>query len=591
MAINYQRLRAAIEHSERHIAPFRSNRYELVKNYCGSDYGALTEERPMYLPVIHQAADTYCQVLVADRPRALVTTRHPELKWFSKHFERALNNHIAEIRLEEELRMAVLEAFFCIGVMKVYFGDSPQLHESEDEWIDPGWPYAEHLSLDNFGFDVNANSWRKIQYAYDKYSIPRDQILSDSRYKKIHESVKASEGRTPHDGYTETVASLTASVKDTETEFIPTVQVMDVWVPGENKIVTMLADSDNPSAAPDQLVLREIEWEGPEGGPYHILSFSDTPDNIVGVSPGMKLRRLGDLLNSLYRKQVNQARRQRDLPIFEAQAEGDVSRIRGASDGQWTRVRNRDSVGVLKMGGVDPSNQQFSMAVLDMYDRMAGNLQAMAGLGSQADTLGQDQIIQATASRLQSKMQGRVVEFTANIMRDLGWLLWNDKAREIGTEYEIPGTGMRATSNWTPEHREGNFLQYNFEIEPYSMQFKSPSQRANALLTYVSQIAVPMLQIMMQQGGNVDFKALTEHYSELLDLPRLKEIVTFNDAQAAMQPQPEPPPGGKPPTTTRTHVRNNVSAGTAQDRSGEMQKVLGELANAASAQPQVMGAQ
>jgi hypothetical protein len=150
-----------------------------------------------------------------------------------------------------------------------------------------------------------------------------------------------------------------------------------------------------------------------------------------------------------------------------------------------------------------------------------------------------------------------------------------------------------ASSNWSPDHREGDFIDYNFEIEPYSMSYKSPSQRANGLLTYVNNIALPMMQIVAQQGGNVDFKQLTDYYSELMDLPRLKDVVTFQEDQRdALAPQAEEAPGSKPPNTSRTHVRNNVATGgTPQNRSNELQQALASMAQSGQQQNQgVQGA-
>ncbi|MHC4705259.1 MAG: hypothetical protein ACYTFQ_32330, partial [Planctomycetota bacterium] len=218
----------------------------------------------------------------------------------------------------------------------------------------------------------------------------------------------------------------------------------------------MLCGNDTEESESGEII-REVDWEGPDQGPHRILTFSDTPDNIIGVSPAMNVRRLADLANSLYRKQVNQAKRQRDLPIFEPQSADDVKNIQNAEDGRWTKVSSKDGVDILKMGGVDAGNQAFSETVLGMFDRMAGNLPAMAGLGTQADTLGQDQIIQQQASKRQAKMMQRVAEFTTDVIRDVGWLLWNDSMAEIQTEYEVPGTGLTTTSRWTPDHREGKF--------------------------------------------------------------------------------------------------------------------------------------
>ena len=89
-------------------------------------------------------------------------------------------------------------------------------------------------------------------------------------------------------------------------------------------------------------------------------------------------------------------------------------------------------------------------------------------------------------------MQYRVVKFASDLCRDLGWLLWIDQVKETPLEFE--SEGKKFQQRWTGEEREGDFLDYNFHIEPYSMQYKSPSERINGLTQFVTQIAMPMQQ-------------------------------------------------------------------------------------------------
>ena len=201
------------------------------------------------------------------------------------------------------------------------------------------------------------------------------------------------------------------------------------------------------------------------------------------------------------------------------------------------------------MGGVDQSNQAFSMNMQEQFDRMAGNLQMMAGLGPQSDTATQDKLIHGAVSKREANMQYRVVDFTTNICRDLGWLLWSDQATEMETNYQIAGVDFQTT--WTPEMREGDYIQYNFEIEPYSMMYKSPSEKLNNITQFVTQIAMPMQENMMQSGGSIDFQELTLLYSELLDIPRLKEIVVFEEMKEN-RPTPEPAEAPQPQRATGT---------------------------------------
>ena len=151
----------------------------------------------------------------------------------------------------------------------------------------------------------------------------------------------------------------------------------------------------------------------------------------------MNLKPLNDIINGLLRKQKRQAQRQKDIPFYQDGSHEDAEDCNAISDGEWPRVQNPESVNVLKMGGVDQQNQAFSYSMMEQFDRMAGNLQAMAGLGPSAETATQDKLIHGAVSKREANMQYRVVDFTANICKDLGWLLWNDEVTERDTHYKV----------------------------------------------------------------------------------------------------------------------------------------------------------
>ena len=174
------RLMKAIEVSTRALRPFRMKREKLVKDYVGSHYGDGGPSREVIMNLMFQTAETYAQSLTANRPRILVTSRNRDLVWFAHHFQLATNSLLKEIHMEEVLRQAVLDAFFCMGIVKVYNADAGLVElEGEDEWLDPGKPYAENVSLDDFVYDTQATAWRKSKFALNKYRMSFDKMKED----------------------------------------------------------------------------------------------------------------------------------------------------------------------------------------------------------------------------------------------------------------------------------------------------------------------------------------------------------------------------------------------------------------------------
>jgi hypothetical protein len=542
-----------------------------VKDFTGSLYGNTDEigSHDIIMNLMYQTAETYTMSLSANRPRVLVTAEHAELAPFAHTFQLGINNLIKEIRLESILRKAVMDAFFSIGIVKVYTADSGLVQlEGEDEWVDPGKPFAENISFDDFGYDTTAAEYRKSAFAFNKYRISRKKVLEDSAYNsEVAEKlqiVSQYPGWNSDTGEVPVREMLKSETQEAGIE--PMIDLMDIWLPKDKMVITMPVGHNTEP-------LRVVEWEGPENGPFHTLSLTcEVPDNIMPVSPAMNLKPLHDLINGLLRKQRRQAQRQKDIPFYQAGHQDDARRIEKASDGEWTRVDNPDSVNVMKMGGVDPQNQAFSMSMKETYDRMAGNLQMMAGLGPQSDTLGQDKLIHGAVSKREANMQYRVVDFTARICSDLGKLLWQDEMLEIPQTFDSYGATIRA--DWSPEAREGDFIDYNFAVEPYSMMYKSPSERVQGITSFVTQIALPMEGMMQQYGGTIDIQELVEMYAELMDMPRLKQIIKFQE-QKQDRPGPTPQQPGQSSHTVRESVRRSVpTGGTESARSNVMQQVL-----------------
>jgi len=272
------------------------------------------------------------------------------------------------------------------------------------------------------------------------------------------------------------------------------------------------------------------------------------------MAPAQNLRLLHQLMNSMMRKQANQARRQKDVTTYQGDVK-DANAVKKASDGDFIRMNDPTSVNVLKYGGVDQGNLAFFQVVDGTYNRMAGNLDAMAGLGPQSSTATQDAMINETVSEAQAKMQYAVVSFVADISRSLGHMMWVDEMLEVQGSYQIPGLTQPVSAKWTPEMREGDIVQYHFNVEPHSMAYRPPSARLQAIGT-----AIQMLAPAIQTGTvQINGTALAQTAAELLNEPRIMEVI---------QPAPPPDPmmqqgggggGGAPNNGPRHYVRENIS--------------------------------
>lgn len=579
--VQRERLFRSMTTSYQGMQPARSLNRALVDEYTGSGYG--TQNRPKFetmVNLMNQTVDAYTMGLVANRPRVLLSTPQQHLSYFARQFQLAINNLIEEIGLEFTLKQWVLDAFFSVGIVKIHMGDAGAVMLENDLRMDPGTPFASNVSLDNWVYDASATNWYQMKFAGDMYRIPHADLKSD-----IYDQA-AVRGIMPNSKYDydpERLKAITQGVEVDQDEFEPSLDLCDVWIAREQRVYTFVV-KDARNFRAEGKPIADMPWNGPEFGTYHKLGFNDVPENILPVSPASHLSSMSRLINNIMRKNSKRARSAKRVHTYTAQGAKSAESMKSASDDQFILVNDPNEVGEHQIGGVDPTAQQFVMGVVDLYDRMAGNLTAMMGLGAQADTVGQEQLIHSAVSKKEAQMQYRVVDGARRIIRDLGHMLWHDKLKVIRGQIPVEGAnGYFVDATWTPEDREGDFFDYNFNIDLFSMPYQSPSQKLQAINTIVTSVYAPMMQGIMAQGGQLNFQKLNEIYSEFMNEPRMQELLQFTNIPANSTPGVQDRNTPLPTATTRNYVRRSVSTGgTAQGRSIQQQQAWASLANQSS---------
>jgi hypothetical protein len=587
--VDRRRLFKAMEWSFRALEPFRNLVHGLVQEYAGSSYGQSGTTRPKYeilINLMNQTVDTYTMSLVANRPRVSVIPRRNTPKYFAKRFEVALNNLIAEIRLEQTLRRAVMDAFFCMGIVKMHLKDSPQVQIEGDITINPAMPFVSNVSIDNWVQDMAAPNTESFQYAGEWYRIPyedRNQdIFDQATIKQLDIKPSSKWCFKDQEGRLDQIITGTQTDPD---ELEPMVDLCDVWIPRDGMIYTFPINPLTPFSGGAKAIAG-IPWDNPQYGPYPIRSFKDVPSNTVPASQAAHLSGMARIINNIARKQARKAQNQKEVITYTPSGAQDAERVVKASDQQSIAVQDQSEVKVTKLGGVDQPLQAYMLGMLQLHDRMAGNLSAMAGLGSQAPTLGQEEMIQGAVSKKEAAMQYRVTDFTVSIIRNLGYMLWNDQSTTIPGSITYPGLEdyEPTDATWTPAEREGGFSDYDVDIDVYSMPYQSPARKFQTMLDLVQGVFVPASAALAQQGGQVNYRKIAEKAAELLNEPDFTEIIQFNAAPPIDQTGMEPP--GMPANTSREYIRRSVSTGgTPQARSTvEQQAWLGQADNSAGQQ-------
>ena len=563
-----KRLRTAIKECRRRLEPFRRNRTYAIKQFVGAHYSDDAADAKVPVNLLKLAVDIYTRQLAANNPQVFITTPHQELRPTAYNLGLAINHLLQdEINFVETLQRGVIDAMFSIGIFKMGMNYSKKV-EVGGYSHDVGQVFIDNVDLDNWFHDMSVNRIEEAQFMGDRYRLPYDQAIDCGLYD---EKLLKKAGPTPKEeeriNGEERVEELSQGQQTYADEYVDHISLIDVWLPAEGKIITI---AEHPlGVGEDDKPLAEREWDGPEMGPYHYLAFTPVPNNIMPTPPANHLIDLHELVNALMRKIGRQGQRQKTIGLVMPGGGQDAQRIKEAQDGQLIKTSNPKNIGEMKFGGVDGLTFAFMLQSKDLFSWLSGNLDSLGGLSPQAQTLGQDELLAASSSKMIEQMQAKVVHVTKGICRDVAWYLMYDEAIEIPMVKRIPGTDISLPVTWDAESREGDYLDYNIQINPFSLQPQTPQQKFQSLVNIFQTVIAPLMPLLQQQGIGVDMMQFMNDLSEYGNLPELKSILR---SQAPMMDQ-QGPVGQAPrqaAMTTRKNIRINRPGAGRMDKDQQL---------------------
>lgn len=565
-SVDIKKLVKAIDHSRMALKPFRQNRVMFIKEIAGSYYdtsmsiGASSGEprETVIVNILALGLSVLVRQLVAQKPQVLMTTPLPNLKSFAYTSELAMNHLLEEILFGETMKKVVTDAGIMVGIVKVGMNYSGKF-EINGTTHDVGQVYVDPIFFDDWFHDVNARSLEEAAFMGNIYKMPLDQAREIEYWNSNKKKLQASEMMSTNKDGDEKADNLSG---EPNSEYQDYVILKDVFLPQTRRFLTM---TDSRSMGGDEdMVLFNEPWEGPENGPYHFLGFQYIPGNIMPGSPIRNHYSQSRIYNDLYCKIGDQAERQKRVGLTSNK--DDAITIMGLRDGDVGGVDNPEAIEERSFGGVDQGNIATSMFFRNIFSWSFGNLESLGGLAPQSGTATQDQMLRASSSTLIDSMQDATASFMKKILKDVYWYLWNDPYTEIPLVKRIQNTDITIPVTFSAEEKEGDFLDYNIDIHPYSTQFKSPQQSLSLIMQLIQGVYMPLAPIMEGQGISLNIQQMTDIISRYGNLPELKEIIQTSVPSMREQLGVIGAEGQKTPdqprqaaVTSRTNVRENIS--------------------------------
>jgi hypothetical protein len=580
--ITAEKLRLAIRHSRKKMETYLRERKAAVQQFVGKHFSDDGSQDKIPIPMLAVAVNIYARAIVARAPRYLVTTDIPASRPRAADFQLVLNQSVTQARLEDTLRAAAKQALFAFALAKTGMAVTSTILTDEltgeQEEVPVGEPFTALVDPDDAVVDMTARTWDEVEFIGHRFRIPLEQLKTMGVYDS-EQIEKLSTSADKRGSETRSSDISTGKSTPADAELMPRVDLWEIYVPGTNEIY-VLPDDDGTD-----FLKQPEQWTGPKNplGPYRFLGLVDAPGQLLPVPPTAWWMDLEQASNAIWRKLIRQGERCKTIGIVTRDPEA-AEKIRDASDGEVVPVAEGAKIDEATFGQPD---QLLTMLGIKLRSEMSYVTQSdvIGGMAPTSETLGQDRLIHASASQLVDDMQDQMVKFAKDIGHDHAFFQFYHQTREINLVRKLRGYDIGIPVDWNPWSDKGDFLDYQFDIEPYSMRGQTPSQQMQNLMATVNAI-MPFMPVLQAEGKTLSGSAFVESISRYTNQPDLTAIIRD------IEPVPMPPPNmqqaagpAKPPQTQRTYVRKNVSEKTRGGQDEAMAQTL-----MGGAQPKEQGA-
>jgi hypothetical protein len=549
----WARLYRSVESARAGMSKFRESRKAIVEQIVGNAYSDSGASEPVPVNEMRFAFYVYLRMLAPKHPQGLIVTRADAFKRQASELQIVANQALDGMSFWQTCEDAISDALTSVGIVKTSITHSESY--AIPQYAGDGYPYSCVVDLDDFVFDFRANKWEDVEFIGNFYRMRKDDAQSDdSLDQSVVKQLEKSERRTHNESGEERTGTVSRgdSAPDKDSEYYDYVDLCDLYLPATKTFLTVSADMDRGLAP-----LRVSKWEGPREGPYDLLYFNKVPGQLMPLPPALNWKDMHDYINELFLKLIDQALRAKRVGFANAQNIEAAKATIAAKDGEVIVTTGNPAIAQMSFDGVDNNTFGFATSLMGLFNKLNGNIEVLAGLGPQSNTLGQDELINASANKQLVDMQERVFRFVASIIRKVCWIIQSDplidvnayKSPEIRPDIQIP-------FRYTADNQPASLADFNIQVHPYSMTSQSPAARLSAINGFLQSVAIPMYQAMAAQGIVIDWQKFVDLWSQYSQLPEIKDLL-----KSAPQGPPEPgdEPLRKPPTSNRTYTRRNVT--------------------------------
>ena len=543
------------------LKTYRKNRAMFIKKFVGQYYAkahGITGDMPINL--VFNAIRVTIPNIIMKNPLNKVVTEIIPYKQYADMLSLGLDFNQKKMKLKNTLRAGTVDTFFGMGIYKTGISQSGQVLNEDNTLIDPGQLYTDIVDLDNFTMDPTCYRREEASFLGDRIRVPRQVLLDmDGVNHDLVALLPAYNAQVdPNKGiHTLTQAQLQSIAMQNLQDFV---YVVELYVPAANAVALI----PDPHTKIFDEFLSIKDFFGPDTGPYTFETLTPVvPNNPLPIAPVGVWYDLADAANRMFKKTMDQADRQKDLVVYNP-AESDTAQdLLDAEDGEYIAANDPKAVQVLQLGGQRKGNEAMMQQTQLWFNYMSGNPDQIAGLKSDANTATQADILYSNANIGIEDTKSIIYDTAADISSKQAWYMMNDPLLHQVLCKREPGN-EQVQITLTAEQREGDFLDYAFEIIPKSMAIVNPAIRSKRIIEFATNVlpaATTAASMMLQMGQPFNLQAYLSMVAEELDItPQVQHL--FNDPhfiermELMMQMGPQSAGQGNP----------NTAAGVKQNR-------------------------
>ncbi len=526
--------------------------------YYNKDHGTLGEEP---LNLAFTAIRALVPNIITRNPKTIVGSDYLMYRPYGELLALGLDYMGKKLNLPRILQRGLVDSIFTLGIFKVGLMSSDTLVMFGEDTVDPGILYVGTTDFDNFTFDPSARQFETAGFLGERIRVERTEILDSGLYDNaIIEQLPASTdiGVGQQQGV-RTLSDSNANRRLTD-KFHDTVDLLEIWLSGPQVLVTLPYHSSTGGK-----FLREETFHGPSDGPYTFLTLTPpVPDNPIPVQLAGVWHDLHIIGNRLAKKTLDQAEAQKDILGYQRGSADDAQELVDAPNLAAVGMDNPEGAKMFSFGGQNPQNERMVAQILQWFDQFSGNTSMLGGTNIQTNVATVANIMNQNATTGVTYMRDQAYQATKEVLRNCAWYLHNDpliklpliRRETIPAEYDISETGVRMISParvqetqvfLTPEMRQGDFLDFAFDIEqdsmaPINWQFRL--QQLDALMIKIIPAVAQAAQICAQMGTPFSFQRVIVRVAKMMNIEWIDEIFQSPEliaqmaAVAAAGPQP-----------------------------------------------------